>query len=318
MILVLSSPQDLHVTPVVAELERRGVESRVFDLSAYPGASTLTVDSSASGTRASLSWGGSDLDLNTVSSVWYRRPGRFSLPQNLEPGESEWLRAECNHLFRGLWNTLQARWVSAPDAVRRAGLKLLQLDLAAALGFVLPRFTVTNSPDRAAAFIGSCTDGAIVKVLSSPLVRYPERAATLYTHLITDQDHEVIDSVRFGPTFLQEFVRKAMDVRVTVIGEQLFAVGIKPISDAARVDFRRAEIYDLPHVSIDLPPALQVRSLKLVKSLGLRFGAIDLLLTPDGEYVFLEINPNGQWYWLEWVTGIPLTSAMCDLLLTEK
>jgi len=46
----------------------------------------------------------------------------------------------------------------------------------------------------------------------------------------------------------------------------------------------------------------------------LSFGAIDLLLTPTGEYVFLEINPNGQWYWLELITGIPLTNAMCDVL----
>lgn len=317
MILVLSSPQDLHVTPVVAELDRRGVESRVFDLSAYPGASTLTVDSTPSGVHGTLSWGGSELDLRAVDAVWYRRPGRFALPSDLEPGETEWLRAECNHLFRGLWNTLDARWVSDPGAVRRAGLKLVQLDLATTLGFAVPRFTVTNSPDHAAAFVGSCPGGTIVKVLSSPLIRYPERAATLYTHLVTDEDLDELDSVRFGPTLLQEFVHKAMDVRVTVTGERVFAVGITPTTADARVDFRRAEIYDLPHVPLDLPPVLEARCVELVTRLGLRFGAIDLLLTPDGEYVFLEINPNGQWYWLEWVTGIPLTSALCDLLTRE-
>ncbi|ODU03423.1 MAG: hypothetical protein ABS81_14110 [Pseudonocardia sp. SCN 72-86] len=314
MILVLSHPEDLHVTPVVEELRRRDVETRVFDLSGYPAASTLTVDGTPSGPRTTLTWAGSDLDLGSVNAVWYRRPGRFSLPADLDPAEDDWLRAECGHLFRGLWATLDATWVSEPDAVRRAGLKLVQLDLATTLGLVVPRYTVTNSPEHASSFLESCPGGAIVKVLSSPLVKYTERAATMYTHLVTDQDRDVLDSVRFGPTFLQEFVPKTMDVRVTVIGERAFAVGIEPVTEDALIDFRRAEIYDLPHVPLTLPPGLEDRCVELVQRLGLRFGAIDLLRTPDGQYVFLEINPNGQWHWLEWLTGVPLTSALCDLL----
>jgi len=106
-----------------------------------------------------------------------------------------------------------------------------------------------------------------------------------------------------------------MDVRVTVIGDSVFAAGIESTYlDGARIDFRRAEIFDLPHQYLELPNKVKMGCLDLVRQLGLRFGAIDLLLTSEGEYVFLEINPNGQWLWIEWVIGVPLTRTLCDLL----
>jgi pyruvate carboxylase len=154
-------------------------------------------------------------------------------------------------------------------------------------------------------------------VLANPAIRSGERMATLYTHLITEKDQEHLSSVRYGPTLLQELVEKAMDVRVTVIGETLFAVGIQSmLREEARIDFRRAEVYDLPHTIMTLPEDLHLLCVNLVRNFGLRFGAIDLLLAPDGKYFFLEINPNGQWFWLEWVTGIPIAKTMCDFLAT--
>jgi glutathione synthase/RimK-type ligase-like ATP-grasp enzyme len=194
-------------------------------------------------------------------------------------------------------------------------LKGLQLRIAAELGFRIPRFVITNEVKKAESFVKSCSEGVIVKTLAKAAILSQKRAATLYTHLLTESDLEHLFAVRFGPTFLQEFIKKSFDIRVTVIGNKLFAVGIESGNvERARVDFRRAEVYDLAHTILDIPQNLQIKCLDLVRALGLSFGAIDLLLTPAGDYVFLEINPNGQWYWLEWVTGIPLSKTMCDLL----
>lgn len=46
----------------------------------------------------------------------------------------------------------------------------------------------------------------------------------------------------------------------------------------------------------------------------LNFGCFDLIVTPDGEYVFLECNPNGQWLWVELATGLPIAEAIADFL----
>jgi hypothetical protein len=316
MILVVSDrASDGHVAPVVRELTRRGHEVQVFDPAVFPGRAEVTLDSTRRGVRAALRWEEHDLDLDQVQSVWYRRPGDFVLPDQLLAGEEKWIRLECQHLFRALWASTPGLWVSDPAAIRQSSLKLVQLKHAIELGFEVPRFTVTNDVSHAHRFILACADGAVVKALANPAVEYPDHLGFLYTHLITGQDLKLIDTVRFGPTFLQEYIPKSMDIRVTVIGDACLAVGIDATQlGESRVDFRRAEIYDLPHRVVTLPREVARRCIGLVNRLGLRFGAIDLVLAPGERYLFLEINPNGQWYWLEEVTGVPLTKAMCDLL----
>ncbi len=236
-----------------------------------------------------------------------RRPSR---------GELRWLEDETARLFDSLWaNMTNALWVSAPHRIRHANLKLRQLKLATKLGFVVPDFLVTNQPDDARRFIEDHPDGVIVKALHMPALMVDEQAATIYTHLIEPADLEILDSVRFGPTFLQAFVRKRRDLRITVVGDRIFPVAIdSTMLDTAWTDFRRAEVFDMPHDPVAIPPALEQACFALVRSLGLNFGAIDVLETEDDGYVFLEINPNGQWMWIEWMTELPISQAMCDLL----
>jgi glutathione synthase/RimK-type ligase-like ATP-grasp enzyme len=316
MILIVSNPQtDGHIHPVAGELSRRGVEYAVFDPASYPQSSALTVERSVLSTRSHLSWAGKYLSFEEVDAIWYRRPGDFELSPQLRAEERNWLQLECSHVFRGLWESSTAFWVSRPNAIQRASLKILQLDLARALGFAVPHFVLTNEVNVAREFVAAHRHGVIVKVMSNPAIRDGERVGTIYTHLLSERDLDLIDNVRFGPTFLQEFVPKQLDVRVTVIGDEVFAVGIESTRlEEGRVDFRRAEVYDLPHLVIELPSTISRACGELVKRLGLTFGAIDLLQNASGDFVFLEINPNGQWYWLEQVTGVPLTAALCDLL----
>jgi glutathione synthase/RimK-type ligase-like ATP-grasp enzyme len=316
LILIVSDPtKDGHVRPVVAELFRRGYEWRFFDPATFPAGATVTVEGGSCGARAHLTSEYGDVDLSRVRSVWYRRPGILELPERLLPQEREWIREECRHFIRGIWANLDALWVSEPDRIFQASLKLHQLRLAAELGFRIPRWVVTNDITTATAFLDSSPSGVVVKVLCMPMLVTASRYATLYTHVVTSEDREHLESVRFGPTFLQEFVRKKMDIRVTVIGDRLFAVGIESADyEPAQIDFRHAEVYDLAHRAVELPEPLKAACMSLVRGLGLQFGALDLLLTPQGDYAFLEINPNGQWLWLEEMAGVPLTQAMCDLL----
>jgi hypothetical protein len=175
---------------------------------------------------------------------------------------------------------------------------------------------VTNNPAKAKEFLESCPCGAITKALGFPALLYKGRAAaSLYTHRVTKQDKSALDSVRFGPTLLQEFLRKEANLRTTVIGRKVFSVSIATgdVEDA-KYDFRRADILSLPHSPITLPHEVEKACRDVVKSLGLNFGAIDLLRTIDGDLVFLEVNPNGQWLWLETLTGLPMSVTMAKLL----
>lgn len=312
MILIVSSgSEDGHIGPVVSELKCRGEDVSVWDPATYPDNSEVTFD----GQSAYLSTPDRIIDLSRVRSVWYRRPGEFRLSELLAREEREWLRVECEHLLRAVWTSTPAVWVSEPRSIRAASLKLVQLRLASVLGFNVPDYTVTNSAERAREFLEAHSGGVIVKALANPCLALADRVGFLYTHLVTQEDRQYLSSVRHGPTFLQERISKTVDVRVTVIGSDVFAVGIESdLVGESRIDFRRAEIYDLPHKIIELPSAITGLCRELVRRLDLRFGAIDLLMTESGRFVFLEINPNGQWYWLEEMTGAPMVDSMCNLL----
>ncbi|MEM7801719.1 MAG: MvdC/MvdD family ATP grasp protein [Chloroflexota bacterium] len=320
MILILSRDSDIHAQHVISLLEKRGKESQLFNPALYPLNATVSVGSTPVGQAAHLGWDDHCLNLNDVRAVWTRRPQSAALPYAYPEAEGGWLKEECRMLFRSLWsNITDAVWVSPPHHIRHADLKLRQLRIAHELGFTIPPYLVTNQPEEARSFLRANPQGVIVKALHRPAIMGERKAATIYTHLINAEDMVHLDSVRYGPTYFQAFVEKKRDLRITVVGDKIFPVAIESrVAEEAYTDFRRAEVFDMPHEPVTLPPKLEKACFDLVKRLGLNFGAIDILETAKGEFYFLEINPNGQWMWIEWVTELPIGEAMCDLLLGES
>ena len=315
-VLIVSDPRrDIHLPPVVSELQRRGYGVFIFDPGGLPAASKITVEATRDHVRRELHAGNATLDLDRVSCAWFRKPSRYDIPHSLEVAEQDWLRLECRHLVRSLWQNTEAFWVSDPGAIQQASYKLIQLKAARELGFDIPSYIVTNREDDARAFVEAHPAGAIVKALGRPTIESFDAPGMIYTHRLTAEDIEQLGTVDFGPTFLQEFVEKKYDIRVSVFGERLFAVAIDATdAPGGVVDFRRADAFKIPHEPIELPEPLTRACIDLVARLGLRFGAIDLLQTSNGDFVFLEINPNGQWLWMELITGLPMSVALCDLL----
>lgn len=118
-----------------------------------------------------------------------------------------------------------------------------------------------------------------------------------------------------APILFQEYVEKETEIRVTVIGGSVFAAEIDSQSSLeGKDDWRKAGPGSLKTNPVQLPKSLSDKCLQIVKELGLNFGTIDLIKTPNGCYVFLELNPNGQWGWLEEATGESYTDALVQNL----
>ncbi len=122
------------------------------------------------------------------------------------------------------------------------------------------------------------------------------------------------ESLLISPVIFQEKVPKKCDIRVTVIGDKVFAAQIETDLPESIPDWRAADVGKITYSPHKLPAFVNQQCLSLVRELGLEFGAIDLGLCGDGSYAFFEINPNGQWAWLEPVTAFPLTETLVDLL----
>jgi hypothetical protein len=325
MILILSAPHDPHVEFVVRKLEKRRAEFLCFDPAEFPASSRIAVSFEATVRPTyQLRYEGQDFDLRDVSAIWHRRPG-FPTPDGSITAVAvrEWICQESQSLLEGVWSTLQCLHMPGPHHVRYAAEnKLKQLDLAARLGFSIPRTIVTNRPEDLLESFSEFAGAAIIKVLSDPVVPRGEggdESWSAFTRPIHRRDIGYLASIRYAPLVIQEYVPKSLEVRATVVGSQVFAAAIhSQQSQRARHDWRHYDFDKTPHEAHALPEGVSSLCIQLVQSLSLNFGAIDLVLTPDGRYVFLEINPSGQWLWIEELTDLPIGDAIADLLAAGR
>jgi hypothetical protein len=324
VILIVTEHWDPHTDFVEPELERRGlrwVRLHLSDVPTMVSASYRVGDTPLAGTMTIRN---TAIDLSEIRAVWYRRTERFTLPKHLSPTEDRVARDECQAFVDGLWGWLgDATWISEPFAVRAASRKAEQLLRARRVGFQVPKTLFSNDPGRIREFVdGLAREGlrCIYKPHGSIIVDVGEgKRGVAYTRLLGPAELDHLEEIRLSPGIFQQYVEKDAELRVTVVGSKVFACKIESQAhEATQVDWRAASWDDpsesVPHVPTNLPKDVETFCRSLVHSYGLRFGAIDLVATPGGDYVFLELNPNGQWVWIEQRTGLPIASALVDEL----
>lgn len=321
MILILSHQTDQHVPFVTRRLEELGEEYLWFDCAGFPVDSQVHVRYERDGLkRVSLSADGREYDLSAVQAIWLRR---LRTPRPLESVHDDvyrtWAAGVCTMVLWRLWELLDCRWLPAsPDVDDYASNKLLQLKLAGQLGWRVPRTIVTNSPEQFLAFYEECEGRVVSKLIAGASAFAQTRVGEKfpsYTHPVMRRDLPSFRSIRFAPIAVQEYVPKRVELRITVVDSQVFAAEIRSQSHSrSRDDWRHHDMDPDMYHRHALPPDVEARCIDLVRALRLTYGALDVILTPDGEYVFLEINPNGQWVWIEDFTGLRIADAITDYL----
>lgn len=319
MILIISNRLDFTADCVVREIRKRGLGFARLNTDEFPSqAYGIARFGDAKHPSRTLRWLNRDrtLDWNQVSAVLYRRPVPLVPPDGIsEPALRQFCRDESYDFLRGLWFSLRCHWMSHPEAVRMAEHKVYQLGIAESIGLPVPRTLVSNDPGAILEFFHSCRKGMIVKPLYLGFIDDPANPQAIFTSVVSENDMAEIATAAAAPSIYQEQVDKVLDVRVTVVGERLFVAGIEaPTLPPNIPDWRYLPASELRHFEYQLPSGLAQACLELVRRLGLDFGAIDLAVDTAGSIHFLEINPNGQWVWLEDLLGFPICSAIVDRL----
>ncbi len=310
-VLLVTASYDLAPRYVGAALERRGIPFFRLDTDRFPSEVQASFDPQRG---LSISDGDRHISHRQVKSVWYRRNVVPNLPADLEPGSSEFCERESRMFLEGTLATLPTqRWLSHPQAIWLAERKPYQLAIAAQLGFTLPGTIVTN--DEAAAKRLALENRLVAKAVSSGYIKGTNGIRAIFTSALASDDLEDLSGLVLAPVIFQENVVKSSDIRVTVVGDEVFAAEILSQGrTSSKVDWRATDDPDLEHRPHDLPPSLARLCLSLLSRLGLVFGALDFALTPDGTYVFFEINPNGEWLWLEDQLGLPISDRIAGWL----
>jgi putative peptide maturation system protein len=324
MILIVAAANDDHVAAVLPELRRRGASVLLLDLAELPVRAQLSV-AYQQGLRAQtmLRLRDQEVDLGAVTAVW-SRPARAPSPDAEITSEElrDYVRQETADAWIGASSLLDCLWLPAPHWQElRASYKPIQLQMAADLGFEIPPTLVTNNPQDFLDFYRRHNGAVITKTVHNRLLpanRPNGYDAYAITELVANRDLVDADAIRYCPVTVQPYVDKRVELRITVVGDRVFPVELdSQWTNHTRHDWRRSD-YQLARYKVhNLPPVVEQRCVELVKRLGLLFGAIDLILTADGRYVFLEINPNGEWLWMEQNTGLPIGAAVSDLLAGE-
>ncbi|TDD94355.1 ATP-grasp ribosomal peptide maturase [Actinomadura rubrisoli] len=310
-VLVLSELDDYTADAVIMELRKRDVPVVRLDPGKdFPSTVTFAVRLDDAGRwTGDLMTGTRRLDLASVRAVYRRRPSPHTPSPELDEQDACFAAKEARHGFSGiLANLPNCLYVNHPDANRAADVKVRQLKVASNLGLRVSTTLVTNDLGQARAF--AAEQGQVVyKPLT--FVRYltPDGPQTIWTRPV--HADEIDETVAGTAHLFQSLVDKVADLRITVVGEEVFCVRID--STPPQLDWRYD--YDrLTYTWCDPPAELIGPMISYLRNFGLAFGCFDFGLTERGEPVFFECNPNGQWGWLEEQTGAPITAAFADLL----
>lgn len=311
-ILIISEPTDLHAQSVMKMLSRRGVKDiRLLDFGDFPARISIDMrlTNGASG-RFVIRFTDAVVDMDDVGAVWWRRPQAFGIPASgMRPEARHFAMSEAATAFQGMWQASHALWVN--DTVRDAAAshKPWQLEVARGIGLTIPDTLISNDPEIVLAF-WKAHDGEVVY---KPFLQTWH--AWRETRRLRQEELARIASVRVAPVIFQELVPGAADLRVTVIGDRIFPAAV----DLSKVDYKLdVRLNQQAYARHDLPADVGAKLLALMDRLGLEYGAIDLRLTPAGEYVFFEVNPAGQFLFVEHACGLPIADALAERLMLGR
>jgi hypothetical protein len=345
MILIIGETDDNQVGLVTRELDERRATYFIFDPRHYPAVVKLTVEFSPAGVmRRDLVQMNKRLDLAEVRAVWHPARGRPEPHRHVRSDQVWWVTETSLRFLCQVYECLDCFWVPEKPVPERepfltdqligprshAGAhranclqvpspenKLHQLSVAGRAGFAVPRTLVTNDPERFLDFYDACNGELISKRAADIRPRVAGEPTRPFTMTVARRDTAGSSAVRYAPVTFQENVPKRVELRITVVGKKVFAAEIRSQESARQsVDWRHAPDYGQSkyYSRHQLPAIVESRCVQVVERLGMCFGTMDLIQRPDGEYVFLEVNMNGQWAYIEEMLDLPISSAIAELL----
>lgn len=255
------------------------------------------------------------LDLSKIKSVWYKLAW-MTYPEK-HRHNPYWLFNRLNRtvLVEQLYDLLpNAIWISHPHAVRRAENKILQMQIARELGFSIPETLVTGNAGDVSCFRKE-QGSIVVKPTAKDLVFKDGKPIMFMTNLVRPSDPLDLSLLGEAPAIFQKEVQRKTELRVTVVGDKVFAASVMREDErAGLVDWRIGGKEGLLIEQYELGAGLENQCVELVKALGLEFGCIDMIVDPEDSYNFLEVNPNGSWKFIQESTGQPIAQAIARLL----
>ncbi|NIZ07215.1 MvdC/MvdD family ATP grasp protein [Pseudoalteromonas sp. HF66] len=305
-VLIISQEDDYHSIAVAKKLELLNVPYTILNNREFPEKLELSLSLVNGSESLSIISEDGVINVSDCLGVWWRRPEPYKLHSSYKhPSVRRFVAAELSQSFRGSLSTFSSNFINPIDNSRRVSSKIYQLKLAQKYGLKIPNTIVTTSPREASDFIKSCSFDAIYKTFTGADFGFYE------TRKFSQEDLEELDKIKNCPMIIQEHIEGSFDIRVTIVDEQLFAAKIMYKEGRHPVDGR---IDRVPIHKHELPDELNHLLLRMIHAEGLRYATVDMRYSQETGYVFFEINPEGQFLWIEIETGLEISMAIAKSL----
>lgn len=249
-----------------------------------------------------ISYRNNTINSNTTLSIYYRKP-TFPDTSDFAPEYRRIINSDILAIIDGLANSFSGVVLTKPYLLRQAENKIFQLIYAKSHSILMPKSFIGNND-----YWKCINDQRIIKPISVGKIETSSGIAIIQTNLMHENDS--YDSPELTPVYIQEYIKKSFEVRITVVDDDFFAVKI--VSDNM-IDWRAGN--NNQYEIIDIPIEIKKCIKMMMKDFQLRFGAIDYIVDVDGKWYFLEINPNGQRQWLECILGLSISDSIMNMLL---
>jgi len=318
-ILLLTHSKDYYTIDRVEEaIARKGCRPLRFNTDKFPQQVKLSIHLEAGEVVLSLEVENQQKKFyaKDVYSVWVRKIGTPYISENMDPLLRQGCITEAQEVLEIFLRVFDhVRWIDDPARVQKAEDKLYQLRMAQSVGLVTPRTLITNDPQKVQEFYHSLGGDIVAKMITPLTVSMEGNTPFVHTSRIKPEDLQHLETLRYSPMAFQEYISKEYELRIIYVDGEIFTGALHwQAPGEAPVDWRSSdqEVFTWEHFNLPGTMADKIRA--LMKQMGLYFGALDVILTPAGQYVFLEVNPTGEWGMLERDLGLTISDALANAL----
>lgn len=322
-ILIATKPDDSDSVFVQQALKKYGHEAILWFPSDVPCQQFNTFSIS---NYDILNWksryANSEIITEGINTVWSRRPEKAVFPEDIHPDDKRVIEIENARFFETFWNVIaqNAFWVNHIEAVKKSNSKIRQLEVARNVGLSIPNTILSNDPVEIKNFIRSVNKPVIYKALHSHFWENGDKLKISYTNDITLKQLPSNDILKLTPGLFQERISKLYELRITYFGSYPVAVKLNSQDhDRGKFDWRSIPTGEMKIELVELPDDVHNKCQNLMRHFGLNMGCFDFIVTPEGEYIFLEVNEQGQFLWIEeYNPTIPMLDIFVKFLVNNQ
>lgn len=313
MILLVTHRKGFESNLFVEEFKRRGLPFFRLNQDEYPRELSCDIFI-GDDNRVEFLRGNKIISSKEISVAFFQQGYIFEF-SNLVGAAANLAKNDTSALFVDIWQFLDCHWISPPHVILESK-KLKQLHVALKSGLTIPETMVSTEKQSIVNFSYKIGGELIFKSIDTQIIDIGDKSYASYTALLDKDKIDRMSEKQLSPVMIQKRIAKKFEIRVVYIEGFFFAAKIESqLDDSTSLDWRKNPLMAQEQISeFELPDDIKKKISLLMKSLKLGYGSIDLIVSKEDEYVFLEVNTTGSWYWIEKATGLPILTKFVDVL----